>query len=212
MTPIADMVAQMLAAGVPHEMILLAIRTAETHAVRGHSADKIDVSAERRRAADRDRKRLVRGHSAENPQKSADTLSLTKEVEEKPIKEPKKERSPRKLSADIPADWRPPDRAREIATELQVSVVDVEGRFRDYLKSTGRRYVDYDAAFCNFVRNSPKFNGGQNGTRPRGGRPNSPANDFFAGIAQVAANLGGDGDVAGGAEPDIPRGRLEIDG
>jgi len=51
-----------------------------------------------------------------------------------------------------------------------------------------------------------------NGTGPRGGRQGSPAGDFFAGIAEVAANIGGDGPVAGPGPEDIPRGRVEIDG
>src|ERR1700693_661727 len=50
-TPIAAMVAKMLSGGVPPEMIVLAIRTAEL--ARGAT----DPVAERRRAFDRERKR-----------------------------------------------------------------------------------------------------------------------------------------------------------
>ncbi len=53
-TPIADMVQQMLSAGVPHELIVLAVRTAE------RSAQPIDETAENRRAWDRERKRESR--------------------------------------------------------------------------------------------------------------------------------------------------------
>lgn len=57
MTPIAEMVERMLSTGIPPEMIVLAVQTAERHAseVRG-----TDAVAERRRAFDRDRKRQQR--------------------------------------------------------------------------------------------------------------------------------------------------------
>lgn len=69
----------------------------------------------------------------------------------------------------LPEGWRPSARAREIAAELQIDVADQEGRFRDYLASKGVQYVDYDSAFCNFVRNAPKFNGSRG--PPRGPKP-----------------------------------------
>jgi hypothetical protein len=57
-TPIADMVAQMMAAGVAQDMILLAIRTTEMSA--GIRGTPVDEAAERRRAYDRERKRFTR--------------------------------------------------------------------------------------------------------------------------------------------------------
>jgi len=45
---------------------------------------------------------------------------------------------------------------------------------------------------------------------PNAGR--SGANDFFAGLASLAEDIGGDGAVARPADEDIPRGRVEIDG
>jgi hypothetical protein len=60
----------------------------------------------------------------------------------------------------LPLEWHVPQRATEIARELAVDVRATEGQFRDYLKSTGKQYIDYDAAFCNFVRNAPRFSKG----------------------------------------------------
>lgn len=64
MTPIADMVTRMIAAGVAPDMIALAVSTAELcAAVTSTQAPPthIDQAAERRRAWDRERKRLTRG-------------------------------------------------------------------------------------------------------------------------------------------------------
>jgi hypothetical protein len=63
----------------------------------------------------------------------------------------------------LPLDWRPPDRSRVLASQMGLSIEPIEARFRDYLASNAKHYADYDAAFCNFIRNTPKFNGGQNG-------------------------------------------------
>jgi len=59
----------------------------------------------------------------------------------------------------LPEGWRPNANAITLANSLNVDLAEVEARFRDYLASTGKQYVDYDAAFCNFIRNAPKFNG-----------------------------------------------------
>jgi 5-methylcytosine-specific restriction endonuclease McrA len=63
----------------------------------------------------------------------------------------------------LPLDWRPPERSRVLASQLGLSIEPIEAQFRDYLASNAKHYADYDAAFCNFVRNAPKFNGGRNG-------------------------------------------------
>lgn len=79
--------------------------------------------------------------------------------------------------APISEHWKPPDRSFEIAAELKQDVAEIEGQFRDYLKSTGKQYIDYDAAFCNFVRNAPKFNR-SNGNGP--GRPRPLQDDSLS--------------------------------
>jgi uncharacterized protein YdaU (DUF1376 family) len=68
-----------------------------------------------------------------------------------------------KTSIPLPEGWCPPPRATTLANSLKVDLQEIEARFRDYLASNGKQYVDYDAAFCNFIRNAPKFNGFKNG-------------------------------------------------
>ena len=59
MTPIADMIEQMAAGGVPMDLILVAVRAAEIS--RGNSTGiPVDTAAEKRRAYDRERKRTKR--------------------------------------------------------------------------------------------------------------------------------------------------------
>tara|TARA_R110000868_G_scaffold404413_1_gene682571 strand:- start:957 stop:1805 length:849 start_codon:yes stop_codon:yes gene_type:complete len=70
-----------------------------------------------------------------------------------------KPRKAKPSKVPLPENWKPSDRAREIATELRIDVTDQESRFRDYLAANGVEYANYDSAFCNFVRNAPKFNG-----------------------------------------------------
>lgn len=84
-------------------------------------------------------------------------LTSSKNLPEK--KESKKEREPRKRNAPLPDDWTPSLRAFQLAEQCGQNVQIVEQIFRDYLKSSGKLYADYDAAFNNFVRNQQRFNG-----------------------------------------------------
>ena len=69
----------------------------------------------------------------------------------------------------IPADWKPPERAYDLAREYGQSVAKVEGIFRDYCAANGVKYIDHDAAFCNFIRNQSKFERGRgNGVQANG--------------------------------------------
>jgi hypothetical protein len=74
-------------------------------------------------------------------------------------KERKKERVPRKRNAPLSDDWSPSLKAYQLAEQCGQNVQIVEQIFRDYLKSSGRLYADYDAAFNNFIRNQQRFNG-----------------------------------------------------
>jgi len=74
-------------------------------------------------------------------------------------KESKKERAPKKRNAPLPGNWTPPVHAYHVAEENGVNVQIVEQIFRDYLKSSGKLYADYDAAFYNFLRNQRRFSG-----------------------------------------------------
>lgn len=77
-------------------------------------------------------------------------------------KESKKERVPKKRDTPLPDGWAPSLRAFQIAEEHGVNAQAVEQIFRDYLKSSGKLYADYDAAFYNFLRNQRRFNGNAN--------------------------------------------------
>ena len=88
--------------------------------------------------------------------------SEDKNLSEKKVS--KKERVPRKRDGPLPGDWKPSSHAFEVAEEHGASVSAVEAIFRDYLKSSGKQYADYDAAFYNFLRNQRKFNGQNHGT------------------------------------------------
>jgi hypothetical protein len=90
--------------------------------------------------------------------------SVEKNLSEK--KESKKERAPKKRNAPLRDDWVPSTRAYEVAEQHGVNLQIVEQIFRDYLKSSGRLYADYDAAFNNFLRNQRNFGNGKNGTIP----------------------------------------------
>lgn len=83
--------------------------------------------------------------------------SSSSNLEEK--KERKKERVPRKRNAPLRDDWTPSLKAYQLAEQCGQNVQIVEQIFRDYLKSSGRLYADYDAAFNNFIRNQQRFNG-----------------------------------------------------
>lgn len=79
--------------------------------------------------------------------------------------ESKKERVRRKRNAPLRDDWAPSLRSYQLAEQCGQNVQVVEQIFRDYLKSSGKLYADYDAAFNNFIRNQQRFNGkASNGT------------------------------------------------
>ena len=78
-------------------------------------------------------------------------------------KERKKDGVPRpKRNAPLRDDWSPSPHARQVAEQCGQDVGRVEQIFRDYLKSSGKLYADYDAAFNNFIRNQQRFGGGNN--------------------------------------------------
>lgn len=68
----------------------------------------------------------------------------------------------------LPEGWKPPERAYAVAVEAGTTVEAVLPVFLDYLSSSGKLYANHDAAFCNFVRNQSRFNGGKgNGNERR---------------------------------------------
>jgi hypothetical protein len=168
------MVEQMLSGGIPPETIVLAVRTAELSVQETTRASlPADSAAARRRAWDRERKKKQRCGIPPDTESNGSLIGLSfkEETINRNKEESKKEQNStgippefhrtRKKKGPLPDGWQPPQRAYNLAVSLGLSVENIEPRFRDYLASSGKQYLDYDAGFCNFIRNTPKFNGGR---------------------------------------------------
>lgn len=148
---------------------------------------------------------------AANPPLTYFLTSEEKNLSEK--KESKKERVRKKRDAPLPVDWQPSAHAFVVAADHGVSVPAVEQIFRDYLKSSGKLYADYDAAFYNFLRNQKKFNGHGNGTSnhradPAAGRATARETQHVATMGRAALlylqeskSAGQGGNLPGSAGP-----------
>lgn len=79
------------------------------------------------------------------------------------------EKKPRKTSRPkpLPADWEPNPTHARIALEAGVNLDSEAEKFRDYLKASGKTYVDHDAAFRNWLRSPYRNNAGKPATRYR---------------------------------------------
>jgi hypothetical protein len=198
MNDIGDMVSELIRSGCTPEVAAAVVARAF---VSGASSVEfrgipVDKAAEKRRAYDRERKRKGAG----NPPAST---GIPPETEERPLiveekeeglsikQESKKERVSKKRSGILPENWQPPARAFEVAAELGLAVPPIEARFRDYLKSSGKLYADHDAAFCNFIRMTPKFGGGSHGNAVSNNRTDPAAGRATARETQHVANMGG---------------------
>lgn len=172
MTPIADMVEQMLSGGIPPDVIVLAVRSAELAMQETTRASlPADTAAAKRRAWDRERKARQRSGippDTESPSLILSSLSVVGKEESKKERArstgiPVEFHRTKRKRGPLPADWQPPQRAFNLAVSLGLRVENIEPQFRDYLASSGKTYLDYDAGFCNFIRNVPKFSGKSNG-------------------------------------------------
>lgn len=166
----------MAAAGAPMEAIFAAIEM-EQKAETGRAIERRTKNAEKQQRhrdkvnAERNRTSpLVTARNGyagyENAlllTKEGIGLSIKKEREEESKKDIKTRVSKKKLGP-MPDGWIFPERAKEIAKKLNLGWEEIAARFQDYIASTGKQYADYDAAVCNFVRNTPKFNGGKHVT------------------------------------------------
>ena len=73
-----------------------------------------------------------------------------------PVKKPRKTSRPQPL----PPDWAPNPTHARIALEAGVDLDSEAEKFRDYLKASGKTYVDHDAAFRNWLRSPYRNNAG----------------------------------------------------
>jgi hypothetical protein len=78
----------------------------------------------------------------------------------------------------LPADWAPRSDELALARQLQVDPTRESEAFRDHHTARGSRFVDWNAAFRNWLRNAVKFS--RNGDR-------APSWSFFDIIDTVAA-------------------------
>lgn len=60
--------------------------------------------------------------------------------------------APKKRATTIPNDWEPTDAHRQVAAEERVDLRSEAKKFRDSAEAKGRKYVDWDAAFRNWLR------------------------------------------------------------
>jgi hypothetical protein len=117
---------------------------------------KVDETAERRRAKDRDRKRSIRGI----PQTSAEIGGIPeKALREKNI-EVKKEKKVRAAKHPLSAEFRPKDSHFDAATRLGCGKQFVLDKFEDmriWAASSGALKADWDATLHGFIRrDAPK--------------------------------------------------------
>lgn len=82
---------------------------------------------------------------------------------------PPKKRAKRKCQ--IPDDWTPNETHQRIAKEERVSLIREAEKFRTHASANARRLVDWDAGFCNWLRNAAEFGSttASNGTAHHGG-------------------------------------------
>ena len=165
MTPIADMIREMSAAGVAMDVILLAVEAVEKASIPRNSTESAE---EKRKRKDRERKRL----SKEIPRNStefhgnAESASLYKQGSKK---EERKEEAVRGSfrGQRLPENWEPSPQDRVTAEALIGDRIAVElDKFRDHWKQQpGGRGVklDWDAAWRNWFRRAAEFSGGKNG-------------------------------------------------
>ena len=79
------------------------------------------------------------------------------------------QKKPRKTSRlkPLPPDWAPNPTHARIALETGVNLDTEAEKFRDYLKASGKTYVDHDAAFRNWLRSPYRNNAGHAAPRYR---------------------------------------------
>jgi hypothetical protein len=177
---IAELVGFLLSTGIPPESVERVVNLAQQHAVetaefhRNSTGIPPENAESKRRVWDRERKRKI----AESKKNGSiiDSLSKKDSIKEESKKESLSiSRSRKARPIPLPEGWQVPQSAIDLARERGVDIRDIEGRFRDYLKSSGKQYVDYDAAICNFVR---------------GARPTVPPQNQTAALFDIRRHLG----------------------
>ena len=63
----------------------------------------------------------------------------------------------KKRACQIPDDFEPTDHHRDIAVNENINLDNEFVKFRDYCLANGKKYIDWDAAFNNWLRNAGKY-------------------------------------------------------
>lgn len=186
MSVIAAALKHMLASGMPHDAIVAAVADME-------AAMPKDEQAERRRAADRERKRLR--NSAESAE-TAEVVSPKKETSPTPPKEKttpsstEPNGSSKTRASRLPADWVLPIDWRQDALKagLPEDRIDLEAeKMRDWsISSPNGAKREWRAAWRNWVKGAA-----EKLPKGRGGTPQQPkprGSDYFDMEAQERTN------------------------
>ena len=153
MTPIADMVQEMLARGVPAETVVMAVRGAEL-ASKNSTGIPPDSAAEKRRAYDRERKRKkanstgIPPDSTGTPQKAL----ILKNLKDKKV---------RATKHPLPPEWTPSEDHFAYGEKRGYSrsgVLDKAEDLRIWAGSSGAQKADWGLTFLGFLRrDGPKL-------------------------------------------------------
>lgn len=220
MSTVAEIVARLIAVGCPADVAAVAVTEAfAAGSVCGKSADKADISAERRREKDRIRKAEIRrqsAESAESPQNSKSALTLSSLSEKENSKKEGKKVRARKST--LSADWQPKESHFEAAEKLKIprsGVVSKAEDMRIWAGSTGALKVDWDLTFHGFLRRDAEKLSSQNNGKANAKNPVLAAADALV-ERMRDFDRPAPGEVRGGASAvairAIPQGRRERPG
>lgn len=174
MSDVGAMVEELIAAGTPPEVAASIVARAfvagvESASVRRHP---VDATADKRRAYDRERKRLSRGSPPEKVDipRMSENASLSKEE----ILESKERKREAIRGARLPDNWHPHGADWMVAGDLlgeHFARGELE-KFKDHWKQQpGAKGVklDWNAAWRNWARRAAEYRGKGNGKNPQGG-------------------------------------------
>lgn len=196
-TPIAKMFREMMARGVDPEMIALAIETAES--VSRPVDIPVDTAAEKRRAYDRERKRLERlsgGSPVDIPVDDDSALCILGKKDLS--KEEKKERAKSGRGEKLPPDAKPTAEHYEQGLALGFGRDWVDQQFEDmriWARTNEHRAVarksDWSLTFTGWMRRNAKEAKARNGNGTSNPRTDTAAGRATAREAQHVATMGG---------------------
>lgn len=176
---IAALVKTLLDAGVAADVVVAAVAAAESAVLSGGiPVDKVDETAERRRAYDRERKRKVRWNSTgvhRNSESAPLSIGLVEEEvrEERKREAPATPRPPDKRGSRLPDDWMPTDEDAQFGASLGFTAAAYDRevqKFRNHWHAApgkGGVKLDWGKTFRNWLlRGAEKFTPAAKGYTP----------------------------------------------